>query len=93
MSRCTECGSKGDCDEFCGESHGEMRDSILFLREENEKLKECVEFYADSKKWINKPVKPWISGFKFFENKNQNGFEEARKTLKELYDSHSTVEK
>jgi len=46
-----ECGSRGDCDEFCGDTHSEMRDNILFLREENEKLRECVERIAN-KKWF-----------------------------------------
>ena len=57
MSRCDICGSKSDCDEFCGDSFSDMRDSVLFSREviedlkaENEKLRECVEFYAD---WEN----------------------------------------
>jgi len=43
MSRCMDCGSKGDCDEFCGDSHSEMRDSILELRSENERLKELLK--------------------------------------------------
>lgn len=38
MSRCVTCGSKGDCDEFCGLSFSEMRDSVIKAREEIEKL-------------------------------------------------------
>jgi hypothetical protein len=38
MSRCVICGSKGSCDEFCGLSFSEMRDSVIEAREEIEKL-------------------------------------------------------
>ena len=53
MSRCEICGSKADCDEFCGDSFSDMRESVLLSREviedlevENEKLRKRLSFYV-----------------------------------------------
>jgi hypothetical protein len=54
MSRCTECGSKGECFDFCGADSAEVIDKIDALEKElqveREKLAEAVEalrFYAN----------------------------------------------
>ena len=46
MSRCTICGSKSDCDEFCGHSFSDMRDEILLLRDEVKKRDELIKKVA-----------------------------------------------
>ena len=48
MSRCIECGSKGDCRDWCGISPEEIYNDYENLTLENEKLRECVELFLDN---------------------------------------------
>ncbi len=56
MGRCIECRSKGDCYDWCGISPEEIYDDYENLKLENKKLRECVEFYADEKNYLEGDV-------------------------------------
>ena len=51
MSRCVECSSKGDCDEHCGVSKGELIGILWDLKEEIKTIKqeyECLRLSMES---------------------------------------------
>ena len=60
----------------------QMNERIEELLEENTKLRECVEFYADRKKWS--PVYEGIHKYKTLYKVHRTGSKRARQVLKEL---------
>lgn len=42
MSRCVECNSKNECEEWCGVSKEELQDAINQLKEENKNLENVL---------------------------------------------------
>lgn len=62
MSRCIDCGSKGECESWCGREPRDMQDEIDELNEEieilNFKIKEAEEILCSCLKYVER-IEPY----------------------------------